>query len=1090
MDERNLDETAVIPDDLPEDATLTYRPPGDARGETETATAGMTQWGTGKPEAVPVDSPQKKPMFHLREQIGEGGMGEVWEALQVSLERVVAVKRIHQSAFDEGSKSDQLDRKKRLFRDEALIAARLEHPNIVPVHDFGTDDSGNLMLAMKRVEGRAWDDVIADDWSELATQEFLDKHLAILVSVAQAVSFAHSHKIIHRDLKPAQVMVGEFGEVLLMDWGLALFVGDPAELAEQPQSTGIPTRETANCPSGTPAMMAPEQTHRDGKMLNTWTDIYLLGGILYLILTGKYPHEARNAREAVRRAMRGVVEPPQARAPERLIPAELSTICMRCLDPEPENRPASADEVSEAIHDYTTGRSRRLESIKIAHHAKYELDQNPRDYAEITEIQHQISRALVLWSLNPEVPILRDRSLVSHAEMAMRNGDLKLARVQASSIECKHARAEILQQVASAETRQIRRERQRVAAVVAVFALLLVVVLGSAFFNRRLRSERDVANNQRIRAEDSRDRALGLIKFMYEDQADELEAHGHLGLLRQNADEVVNFFEELPEEDFTSSVLVAHAASVNNLGVIEAKEGNNDLALIHFRAAKQKFDGLREDPEVRDEALAGSLSAVTNMAEALRIGGQIDEAEQLLRSVREDPAFAELISGPTPSGALHRLDVDNQLYHLYAAMGRDEEAARILDATLAELKPVIDEHPGELDLLRLYVKNMEERTYVDMNLGEGERAATRLGEAAEYWERLVAESPGDARVKVGLASNRRHLGNIFSDRGELETALEHYARSEQINRALVEADPLNSNHQAQLAVLLQRISQAHLRSGNYELALEHGNSMVDLLASLSGVDTGNERLKSQLGWAYETVGDIHLQMEEYDRAIERFGLARGVYDGLVEEQPKNPYPRYLAANLSILSGDASRLAGDPAVTFNYLADARNRLAAIDQAFFEDPHALLEKAAVNRMMGDAAALSGNPSAARVHLEDAKEVLSRIKAEGGLIPEIDVELALAELGESLAMNADGDVAAAAAKCAAVIETLAGLYAAYPEDQGAAFALARAKVVLGRLGEGSEASLEEAVSLLDDLIEADNTIEYRSLREEALRLLGGGE
>src|SRR5690606_27095573 len=155
--------------------------------------------------------------------------------------------------------------------------------------------------------------------------------------VAQAVAFAHSRGIVHRDLKPGQVMIGSFGETLLMDWGLAVFVGagesaDPADPAAMPQlfPADPPTRGSASHPAGTPALMAPEQTRHDASGIGPWTDIYLLGGSLYWLLTGAYPHKAKAAVEAMRLAMIGDIVPPSQRAPEgRSVPADLEAICLK-----------------------------------------------------------------------------------------------------------------------------------------------------------------------------------------------------------------------------------------------------------------------------------------------------------------------------------------------------------------------------------------------------------------------------------------------------------------------------------------------------------------------------------------------------------------------------------------------------------------------------------------------------------------------------------------------------------------------------------------------------------------------------------------
>src|SRR5690606_27022124 len=142
--------------------------------------------------------------------------------VQHTLNRVIAIKRVRDDIYDKAREHSRSSSYCEIgFRHEALTTGALDHPNIVPVYDFGEDENGRPILAMKLVRGKPWDVIMWDDYND-PTSEFLSKHLQIFISVAQAVAFAHSRGVVHRDIKPSQVMVGEFGEVVLMDWGLAL----------------------------------------------------------------------------------------------------------------------------------------------------------------------------------------------------------------------------------------------------------------------------------------------------------------------------------------------------------------------------------------------------------------------------------------------------------------------------------------------------------------------------------------------------------------------------------------------------------------------------------------------------------------------------------------------------------------------------------------------------------------------------------------------------------------------------------------------------------------------------------------------------
>jgi len=200
-------------------------------------------------------------------EIGRGGFGEVWEAVQTSLDRVVAVKRLRRDRFQNATVSRGYTRHmEEAFRREAMTAACLEHPNIVPVHDLALDNEGAPLLAMKLVRGSQWDTLMRTDFRDMPVEGFLAKHIPILLSVAQAVAFAHSRGIVHRDIKPGQVMVGEFGEVVLMDWGLAILFDATALKGSGQRLSAMLAKDpnSGTSPAGTLAFMAPEQTETTG----------------------------------------------------------------------------------------------------------------------------------------------------------------------------------------------------------------------------------------------------------------------------------------------------------------------------------------------------------------------------------------------------------------------------------------------------------------------------------------------------------------------------------------------------------------------------------------------------------------------------------------------------------------------------------------------------------------------------------------------------------------------------------------------------------------------------------------------------------
>ena len=200
--------------------------------------------------------------------LGQGGMGVVHLATQLPLGRKVAVKRLqpaHTSLEDIES-----------LLSESWLSGSLEHPNIIPIYDLGLDAAGLPVLVMKRIEGLSWGTLLRDPDAmsrHAPGRSPLEANLRILMQVCNALHYAHARGVVHRDVKPDNVMVGSFGEVYLVDWGIAAPPGPSRQLA------------------GTPVYMAPEMLGGDHAVISAQTDVYLLGSVLCELLTGQPPHD-------------------------------------------------------------------------------------------------------------------------------------------------------------------------------------------------------------------------------------------------------------------------------------------------------------------------------------------------------------------------------------------------------------------------------------------------------------------------------------------------------------------------------------------------------------------------------------------------------------------------------------------------------------------------------------------------------------------------------------------------------------------------------------------------------------------------------
>ncbi|MFO0843789.1 MAG: serine/threonine-protein kinase [Gemmataceae bacterium] len=325
----------------PEDATRLNDAPAPARWVSDTDASNATSTTAASLPAASI------VRYVLGEEVARGGMGVVYRATDTTLGREVAVK-VLQERFGPGSPAA------RRFDDEARITAQLQHPNIPAVHDLGVLPDGRPFLAMRLIKGDTLEAMLA---ARPAPSADRGRFVAAFEQVCQAVAYAHAHGVIHRDLKPANVMVGSFAQVQVMDWGLAKVLAG-AEAGGDPQAT---TGETevrslrdgaftqAGSVLGTPAFMPPEQAAGAVGKVDARSDVFGLGAILAVILTGQPPFAAGSAETSRVRAAQGDVADCLARLDTCGAEPDLVALCKRCLSPKPADRPADAGEVARAV---------------------------------------------------------------------------------------------------------------------------------------------------------------------------------------------------------------------------------------------------------------------------------------------------------------------------------------------------------------------------------------------------------------------------------------------------------------------------------------------------------------------------------------------------------------------------------------------------------------------------------------------------------------------------------------------------------------------------------------------------------------------
>jgi tetratricopeptide (TPR) repeat protein len=838
--------------------------PREGRTEPGWQGVGLTLFRDVARREEPAPGPLRAPPaaeYTLRRLLGAGGMGEVWEGVQTALGRLVAVKRLQ--AENRGGSAEAM------FLQEAVITASLDHPNIVPVHDLGRAADGSAILAMKLVRGQSWNDRIRDDFEALPAEELLNRHLPVLVQVAQAVAFAHSRGIVHRDLKPSQVMVGEFGEVLLADWGLAVCLDAPlAPLVHEPP-VDLPTLATASSPAGTVAFMAPEQTEATARDVGPWTDVYQLGGILYLLLTGEVPHDGPDPLASARS---GVVVPPSERAPGRAVPAELAALCVRALAPRKEERPAAAQEFVAAVGDYLSGAGKRRESIELTRAVRTQIEAGATDYRALAEGSFALVRALGLWPANPEAGALRLRVFETYARAALENGDLVLAQIQAARLDDGEPRRELLAGI-EARRRSLERTRaQRRLFLAASLGFLVLLLAGALLYTRDL--HRAVA-----RADRARDDAEGLIGFMLGDLRQRLEPVGRLDVLDGAGEQALAYFDRLPPNERTDPVRVRHAQALQQVGSVHWERADVDGAMKLFSQAIETAGPVLQRSPGDPAAVRAVADAEAGLGEGHFTRGRFDEA---LAHVRRGVSLYEDLarSAPDEPGRLH----------------------------------------GELDARALLGRVLRIRN-------EKEAALAVFQKNLERAHRLVELAPRDAAAFGLLATAHDDLGSLLSIRGDLVAGREHMQSSIEASQRAVALDSTPALRR-DLAVGHLNYAGALSDEGDASAAAEQARAAAALLGELCRLDPANTQWRLDLGSARTQLAGALVATGQAREARTEAEAALAVVGPLFEAAPHDAQLRRRSAYARLTVGRALRAQGEEAAALRHFSRAAEEIAPL------------------------------------------------------------------------------------------------------------------------------------------------------------------
>lgn len=513
-----------------------------------------------------------EPEYELLKVLGEGGMGIVYDARQTSIDRNVAIKMLKP-----GTAGNEKQRAK--FLAEAVVTGDLDHPNIVPIYDVGSNPQGALFYSMKKVQGTPWLKVIQ--------KKSVSENLDILMRIADAVGFAHARGIVHRDLKPENVMLGEFGEVLVMDWGLA-----------QANRTFRKSRSITetNTMGGTPAYMAPEMATGPIEKITAASDIYLLGAMLYEIVTGSPPHVGKNAMKCLMAAARNEIAPTDKTG-------ELIDIALKAMATDPKNRYPEVRLFQAAIREYQS----HSESIVLSTRAEEDLQEAKQtdDYQHYSRALFGFQEAHELWTGNRRAYAGISEAQIAYADSARRKGDYDLGVSLLDEHNPDHLPLR-RQLMAAQEDRVARQKRlvvlKRIAGGLVATVFLIVSTAAVLIYNAQLEAvaARDIAVAKekeateakdkeaiaRAQADQDRDKAVAAEKVAVDAKEQEATAKAQ-ALVDRDAAVKAKKEEEVAKAD------AEYEAYISKIGLAASQIDKNA-----FDAAREVLNSCR--PELRN----------------------------------------------------------------------------------------------------------------------------------------------------------------------------------------------------------------------------------------------------------------------------------------------------------------------------------------------------------------------------------------------------------------------------------------------------------------------------------------------------------
>ena len=958
-------------------------------GAQPPALAAQTTRATASADAG--DSTGNGTRFRILRPHARGGLGEVSVAEDRELHREVALKEIQNRFVRDPSSRAR-------FLLEAEITGGLEHPGIVPVYGLGSYPDGRPYYAMRFIKGDSLHETIRQFHSPEAAAgrgplvrslEFR-RLLGRFIDVCQAMEYAHSRGVLHRDLKPGNIMLGKYGETLVVDWGLARARGRqpsarPGEADEQtlvPHSGSGVEATQMGAVIGTPAYMSPEQAAGRIDELDTTSDVYGLGATLYALLTGKPPIEGGHRDQALRRVEQGDIPSPRNVQPG--VPKPLEAICRKAMARLPAERYASARELADEIEHW-------LADEPVTAHREPLWQRASRWLRKHQAIASTAAATLLLTLIAAGIVVLQQ------------NAHAKVLAAQTRKAEAREAMAiDAVKQFRDAVA-----ENEVLKGSPALHDLRKTLLKEPLKFFQKLRDELQQDNDTRPESLDRLGSAafeLGHLTYEIGDKQDALAAFQQALEIRQR----------LADENPTVTEYQSNlAASHHNIGVLLSQTGKPDEALAVYQQALEIRQRLaRENPTVTEyqSDLAGShnnigvlLSGTGKPDEALAAHQQALEIKQ--RLARENPTVNVYQS---------RLALShNNIGNLLRETGKPDEAlaahqqALEIHERLARENPTVIEYQSGLAVSHNNIGVLLSQT------GKPDQALAALQQALEIQQRLARENPTVTEYVSDLAASHNNIGLLLSETGKPDEALAAYQQALEIKERLARENPTVTEYQSDLAASHNQIGVLLSETGKPDEALAAYQQAQEIWQRLARENPTVTEYQSRLALSHYNIGRLLRQTGKPDEALAAYQQALEIRQRLARENPTvTEYQSDLAASHNNIGNVLSEtgMPDDALAAYQQALEIRHRLAGENPTVTDYQSRL---AGSHNSIGLLLRETGKPDEALAAYQQALEIKERLARENPTVTEYQSNLALSHnsIGNVLRETGKPDEALAA-------------------------------------------------------------------------------